>query len=66
MRLRRDNTHRKKKKEWCSKCGRPVFKNPEEKRQHKFNQLYIMGAVAVGIGTLAYFFIELILKPMLN
>jgi hypothetical protein len=58
--------HTAKKKDWCDKCGKLVFKNPEAQRQHKFNQLYIMGAVAVGLGSLVYFFMELILKPIIE
>jgi len=50
----------------CTKCGKYVFYNAEERRKHKTNTMYIVIAIASALGLITYFFIELIATPLLN
>ena len=51
---------------WCQKCGRQVFYNPKDKLKSRISRIYITVLMVVIISFLAYFFIELILTPVLN
>jgi len=55
-----------RKKILCTKCGKYVFYNAEERRKHKMNTAYIVIAIASALGLITYFFIELIATPLLN
>jgi|SaaInl8_200m_RNA_FD_contig_121_144529_length_7198_multi_8_in_0_out_0_2 predicted nucleic acid-binding Zn ribbon protein len=53
-----------KEKDWCVKCGGPVFYDQKKTRQYQMNYFYILSAIIVAIGYLSYFFLELIVFPM--
>jgi hypothetical protein len=51
---------------WCRSCGKQIYYDLKDKNKGRFNQIYIMTIVIVMIGLLAYFFIEMILTPLIN
>jgi DNA-directed RNA polymerase subunit RPC12/RpoP len=51
---------------WCTKCGRQVFYNPRDQRKARFNNTYIMLVIVAAFSLVAYFFIEMILTPILT
>ena len=55
-----------RKKILCTKCGKYVFYNAEERKKHKMNTIYIVLAIASALGLITYFFIEMIAKPLLS
>lgn len=48
------------RKEWCTKCGRPVFYNPRDGSQHRRNTIYVTLMLLAGIGMVVFFFMEMI------
>jgi DNA-directed RNA polymerase subunit RPC12/RpoP len=50
---------------WCPKCGRQVFYDPKDKLKGRINRIYITALMALIIGLVTYFFIELIVTPVL-
>jgi len=55
-----------KKRNWCFKCGEPVFYNPADKKKHKRFTYYIYIITVLVILFLTYLFIELIASPLLD
>ena len=55
-----------RKKILCIKCGKYVFYNEEERRKHQTNTVYVVIAFASALGLITYFFIELIVTPLLK
>ncbi len=51
---------------WCRACGKQIFYDLKDKKRSRSNQIYIMSIVVIVIGLLAYFFIEMILTPLLS
>lgn len=51
---------------WCSKCGRQVFYDPKDQRKSKINNIYFTGLIVMVVLFLTYFFIEMILTPVLT
>lgn len=51
---------------WCRSCGKQIYYDPKDQKKAKFNQIYIMSIVVIMIAILAYFFIEMILTPLIN
>lgn len=51
---------------WCAKCGRQVFYDSRDQHKARFNNIYIVLAIAAAFGLIAYFFIELLLTPVLT
>ena len=51
---------------WCAKCGRQVFYDARDQRKKRFSNIYIMALIALVFFLLVYFFIELILTPVLT
>ena len=51
---------------WCRSCGKQVFYNPKDARKNRFNRLYVTLLLVIFIGMTAYFFIEIVLTPILT
>jgi hypothetical protein len=51
---------------WCRSCGKQIFYDPKDQKKSRLNQIYIMSIVVIMIGVAAYFFIEMILTPLIN
>ena len=51
---------------WCRACGKQIFYDLKDKKKGNLNQIYITFIVVIVIGLLAYFFIEIILTPLLS
>lgn len=51
---------------WCAKCGRQLFYDERDQRKSRFNNIYIMSLIALVFFFLVYFFIELIVTPLLS
>lgn len=56
----------KKSKDWCDRCGRPVFYNLKEMNRHRINTYFITLMLLLGIGVFTYFFIELVMVNLLG
>ena len=52
------------KKLLCIKCGKYVFYNENEKRAHQRHAFYVTSIIVLALGFVAYFFVELVLKPI--
>lgn len=48
----------------CIKCGKYVYYNEHEKKTHRRQSLYIVAVVALSLGLMAYFFVEMVLGPL--
>jgi hypothetical protein len=54
------------KADYCSKCGRKIFYDDKQNRQHRLNSYYF-GAIVLIVATfLVYIYIELIASPLLQ
>jgi hypothetical protein len=51
---------------WCAKCGRQVFYDPRDKRKSRINHIYFTSLIVLVVLFLTYFFIEMILTPVLT
>jgi predicted amidophosphoribosyltransferase len=51
---------------WCRACGKQLSYDLKDQKKSRTNQIYIASIVVIMIGLLAYFFIEIILTPLLN
>jgi uncharacterized paraquat-inducible protein A len=54
------------KKLRCIKCGKFLFYDQKEKRRHITNHIYAVAMLALGIGIIAFLFIEMIIEPLLR
>jgi hypothetical protein len=50
----------------CIKCGKYVFYDENEKRAHRRNALYVTSLIVLSLGLIAYFFVELVLNPLMS
>ena len=55
-----------RKRDWCTKCGQPVFYNPKDKKWHKINKIYILAMFAAVICFVTYLFFEMIAIPLVG
>ena len=55
-----------KAKEYCDKCGRPIFADPKEGRKHRLNHFFVLAMILSVFGFLSYIFIEMIATPLLG
>jgi hypothetical protein len=51
---------------WCRSCGKQVFYNSKEQKKARFNQIYMTVVIAVSIGLVSYFIIEMIITPLIQ
>jgi hypothetical protein len=51
---------------WCRLCGKQLFYDLKGEKKNRSNQIYLTSIVIIVIGLLAYFFIEIILTPLLS
>jgi hypothetical protein len=51
---------------WCRACGKQLFYDLKGEKKSRSNQIYLTLIVVIVIGLLAYFFIELLLTPLLS
>jgi hypothetical protein len=54
------------KKLLCIKCGKYVFYDEHEKRSHRRQTLYAASVIVLALGVVVYFFVELVLNPLLQ
>lgn len=48
----------------CTKCGKYVFYSEQERRSHRRLTLYSVAILALALGVIAYFFVEMVLEPL--
>jgi hypothetical protein len=48
----------------CIKCGKYVFYSEQEKKAHRLQTLYITAVLALALGFVAYFFVEMVMEPL--
>ena len=53
-----------RKRIWCTRCGKPVYRDPQKQRLHKFNNAYMMVLIIGVIGFVAFMFNEMIAIPI--
>ncbi len=51
---------------WCRSCGKQLFYDLKDQKRGRSNQIYFISIIVVVIGLLSYFFIEMILTPLLS
>jgi uncharacterized paraquat-inducible protein A len=49
----------------CIKCGKDVFYDENEKKLHRRQSLYVAAIIVMALSFVAYFFIEMVLGPLL-
>ena len=49
----------------CIKCGKYVFYNEHERKAHRRQTLFISMVIVLALGFVTFFFVEMILKPLL-
>jgi hypothetical protein len=50
----------------CIKCGKYVFYDEAAKRAHRRQTLYATTILVLALGFVAYFFVEIVLVPLLS
>lgn len=55
-----------KKRNWCDKCGKPVFYDKKDAIKNKANTVVVISAIAFVFMFLAYIFTEMIAGPLLG
>ena len=55
-----------RRRDWCEKCGRPVFQDAKSRREHKLTKFVVILGVAGVFGFIAYIFIEMIVEPLMR
>ena len=48
----------------CIKCGKYIFYNDEEKKAHRRLTLFVIMVIALALGLVTYFFVEMVLGPL--
>jgi hypothetical protein len=48
----------------CIKCGKSIYYNEKEKKSHRYQTWYVTSIIAMVLGFMVYFFVEMILKPI--
>jgi hypothetical protein len=51
---------------WCRSCGKQIFYSVGDARKNRFNNIYLTAILVIIIGMLAYFFIEMIITPIVT
>jgi len=51
---------------WCRACGKQIFYDLKDQKKSRSNQIYYISIIVLVIGLLTYFFIEMILTPLIN
>ncbi len=51
---------------WCRACGKQLFYDLKDQKKSRSNQIYFISIIVIVTGLLAYFFIEMILTPLLS
>jgi hypothetical protein len=51
---------------WCRACGKQLYYDLKDQKRSRSNQIYFISIIVVVIGLLSYFFIEMILTPLLS
>ncbi|MBI5579112.1 MAG: hypothetical protein HY895_08155 [Deltaproteobacteria bacterium] len=49
----------------CIKCGKYVFYDESEKKLHRRQSLYVAAIIVLALSFAAYFFVEMVLGPLL-
>ena len=52
------------RRDWCDKCGKPVYYHEKERHSHKINQIYVLVSFLLGIGFLVYLFVETVVRSI--
>ena len=48
----------------CIKCGKYVFYNEQERNAHRRMTFYSIAILALSLGIIVYFFVEMVLGPL--
>jgi len=48
----------------CIKCGKYVFYDEHERKAHRRLTLFVIMVVALSLGLVTYFFVEMVLGPL--
>ena len=48
----------------CIKCGKYVFYDENERKAHRRLTLFVIMVVALSLGLVTYFFVEMVLGPL--
>jgi len=48
----------------CIKCGKYVFYDEHERKAHRHLTLFVIMVVALSLGLVTYFFVEMVLGPL--
>ena len=48
----------------CIKCGKYVFYNEQERKAHRRLTLFVTMVMALALGLVTYFFVEMVLGPL--
>jgi hypothetical protein len=51
---------------WCRSCGKQIYYDPKEQKKAKSHQFYMIAIIAITIGLITYFIIEMIITPLIN
>ena len=53
-----------RKTDWCDKCGKRVFKDPKDKRRHKYNQIYYFAIIVLAVTFIGWVFLEMLMPSL--
>jgi uncharacterized paraquat-inducible protein A len=53
------------KKLLCIKCGKYVFYDENERKSYKRQSLYVAAIIVMALGFFAFFFVEMLLNPLM-
>ncbi len=48
--------------DWCTKCVHKVFYDEKDQRRHRWDTLYMYGAILAVVSLLTYIFVALLLR----
>jgi hypothetical protein len=51
---------------WCRSCGKQLFYDPKDEKRSRSNRIFIAAIMVMVVGLLGYFFIEMIITPILS
>jgi hypothetical protein len=50
----------------CIKCGKYVFYDENQRKLHRRQSLYVTTLLVLALGFIAYFFVEIVLGPIMS
>jgi uncharacterized paraquat-inducible protein A len=55
-----------RERDYCAKCGRKVFRDPDEQRKHRFNNYYMGTLIVAVLAFITFIFMEVVAIPILK